>query len=224
MQMRRSAFLIADDHPLFRAAMVQVVRGRFEGVDVLEASSASSLGDVLAANPGVELVLLDLTMPGTHGFSALLHVRGEHPQLPVVVISSNDHPRVIRRAQQFGASGFISKSAPAEDIVRAMEAVLDGDTVFPALAADRSEADADLAARLAQLTPHQFKTLLYLADGLLNKQIAQAMGVTEHTVKVHVTAILKKLGCQSRTQVAVLVRNLEADGGLTAEASGLAQQ
>lgn len=215
------ALLVADDHPLFRAAVVQVIRGRFGAFEVLEASSASSLSAALAEHPGIELVLLDLTMPGTHGFSALLHVRGAHPQLPVVVISSNDHPRIIRRAQQFGASGFISKAAAAEAITQVIEAVLEGDTVFPSMAAELSQEDAELAARLAQLTPHQFKTLLYLADGLLNKQIAQEMGVTEHTVKVHVTAILKKLGCHSRTQVAVLVRNLEADGGLATGDSAL---
>nr|WP_312986215.1 response regulator transcription factor [Comamonas koreensis] len=216
------ALLVADDHPLFRAAVVQVIRGRFGAFEVLEASSASSLSAALAEHPGIELVLLDLTMPGTHGFSALLHVRGAYPQLPVVVISSNDHPRIIRRAQQFGASGFISKAAAADAITAAIEAVLEGDTVFPSMAAELSQEDAELAARMAQLTPHQFKTLLYLADGLLNKQIAQEMGVTEHTVKVHVTAILKKLGCHSRTQVAVLVRNLEADGGLPTDDSALA--
>ena len=211
MAMPTSAFLVADDHPLFRAAVVQIIRGGFPDSAVLEASSASTLSAALANHPEIELVLLDLTMPGTHGFSALLHVRGEHPQLPVVVISSNDQPRVIRRAQQFGASGFISKSASADDIARAIAAVLEGDTAFPLVAAAHSPEDADLAARMAQLTPHQFKTLLYVADGLLNKQIAQEMGVTEHTVKVHVTAILKKLACHSRTQVAVLVRSLEAE-------------
>lgn len=205
------ALLVADDHPLFRAAVVQVIRGRFGAFEVLEASSASSLSAALAAHPGIELVLLDLTMPGTHGFSALLHVRGAYPQLPVVVISSNDHPRIIRRAQQFGASGFISKAAAADAITAAIEAVLEGDTVFPSMAAELSQEDAELAARMAQLTPHQFKTLLYLADGLLNKQIAQEMGVTEHTVKVHVTAILKKLECHSRTQAAVLVKSLEPE-------------
>lgn len=220
--MPQPALLVADDHPLFRAAVIQVIRGRFAEHAVLEASSANSLSAALAAHPEIELVLLDLMMPGTHGFSALLHVRGEHPQLPVVVISSNDHPRVIRRAQQFGASGFISKSASADQIAQALSDVLEGDTAFPSMEVELSEADAELAARLAQLTPHQFKTLLYVADGLLNKQIAQEMGVTEHTVKVHVTAILKKLGCHSRTQVAVLVRNLEADGGLPADDSALA--
>ena len=205
------AFLVADDHPLFRAAVIQIIRGQFPDYAVLEASSASTLSASLAEHPEIELVLLDLTMPGTQGFSALLHVRGEHPQMPVVVISSNDQPRVLRRAQQFGASGFISKSASADEIAQAIAAVLEGDEAFPQIAAAHSPADADLAVRLAQLTPHQFKTLLYVADGLLNKQIAQEMGVTEHTVKVHVTAILKKLGCHSRTQVAVLVRSLDAE-------------
>lgn len=206
------ALLVADDHPLFRAAVVQVIRGRFGAFEVLEASSASSLSAALAAHPGIELVLLDLTMPGTHGFSALLHVRGAYPQLPVVVISSNDHPRIIRRAQQFGASGFISKAAAADAITAAIEAVLEGDTVFPSMAAELSQEDAELAARMAQLTPHQFKTLLYLADGLLNKQIAYTLGLAENTVKVHVTAILKKLECHSRTQAAVLVKALEPEG------------
>jgi DNA-binding NarL/FixJ family response regulator len=163
----------------------------------------------------VELVLLDLSMPGTRGFSALLHVRGEYPELPVVIISSNDHPRVIRRAQQFGAAGFIPKSAPAEAMGEAIAAVLDGGSWFPPMASERSEADAELAARLAQLTPQQFRVLLCLADGLLNKQIAAELGLAENTVKVHVTAILKKLECYSRTQAAVLVKSLETEDGAT---------
>ena len=176
--------LVADDHPLFRAAVLHVLRERLPQFRTLEAASAATLGQALQDHPEVELVLLDLSMPGTRGFSALLHVRGEYPELPVVIISSNDHPRVIRRAQQFGAAGFIPKSAPA---------------------------DAELAARLAQLTPQQFRVLLCLADGLLNKQIAATLGLAENTVKVHVTAILKKLGCYSRTQAAVLVKSLEAE-------------
>ena len=136
---------------------------------------------------------------------------GEYPELPVVIISSNDHPRVIRRAQQFGAAGFIPKSAPAEAMGDAIQAVLDGGSWFPPMAAERSEADAALAAKLAQLTPQQFRVLLCLADGLLNKQIAHELGLAENTVKVHVTAILKKLECYSRTQAAVLVKSLETE-------------
>ncbi|MFT3811895.1 MAG: response regulator transcription factor [Acidovorax sp.] len=209
--------LVADDHPLMRAAVMQVLRESLPDYRVLEAASAATLGEALAAHPGVELALLDLNMPGARGFSALLHVRGEYPGVPVVVISSNDHPRVIRRAQQFGAAGFIPKSAPVDTIAIAVREVLEGGTWFPPMAAERSDADAALAARLASLTPQQFRVLLCLADGLLNKQIAHELGLAENTVKVHVTAILKKLECVSRTQAAVLVKSLEPE---SAAASG----
>lgn len=209
-----TTILVVDDHPLFRNAVIHAVREALPGAAVAQAASAAGLGQALEARPDTDLVLLDLTMPGAHGFSALLHVRGEHPEVPVVVISSNEHPRVIRRAQQFGAAGFIPKSSPAETIGEAVKAVLDGGAWFPPLTVERSERDAALAARLAQLTPQQFRVLLCLADGLLNKQIAHALGLAENTVKVHVTAILKKLECHSRTQAAVLVKSLEPEGPL----------
>lgn len=209
--MPEPTFLVADDHPLFRAALIQVLRERFPHMRTVEAASAATLGKALEEHPEVELVLLDLAMPGARGFSSLLHVRGEYPEVPVVVVSSNEHPRVIRRAQQFGAAGFIPKSAPAEAMAAAIETVLDGGSWFPPMAAERSEADAALAARLARLTPQQFRVLLCLADGLLNKQIAHELGLAENTVKVHVTAILKKLECYSRTQAAVLVKSLEPE-------------
>lgn len=209
--MSAPAILVADDHPLFRSAVLHALREALPQATVFEAASAAALNQVLAAQPQIELVLLDLAMPGARGFSALLHVRGERPEIPVVIISSNDHPRVIRRAQQFGAVGFIPKSSPADAIGEAVAAVLDGGAWFPALTAERSEEDAQLAARLAQLTPQQFRVLLCLADGLLNKQIAHELGLAENTVKVHVTAILKKLECYSRTQAAVLVRALEPE-------------
>ena len=209
--MTSPAILVADDHPLFRSAVLHALREALPQATVFEAASAAALDQVLAAQPQIELVLLDLAMPGARGFSELLHVRGERPEIPVVVISSNDHPRVIRRAQQFGAAGFIPKSSPADAIGEAVAAVLDGGAWFPALTAERSEEDALLAARLAQLTPQQFRVLLCLADGLLNKQIAHELGLAENTVKVHVTAILKKLQCHSRTQAAVLVRALEPE-------------
>jgi CheY-like chemotaxis protein len=118
--MSESTLLVADDHPLFRAAVIHVLRESLPQFAVLEAASAATLGTALQQHPEIELVLLDLAMPGARGFSALLHVRGEYPDIPVVVISSNDHPRVIRRAQQFGAAGFIPKSAPAEAIAAAI--------------------------------------------------------------------------------------------------------
>ena len=217
--MSETTILVADDHPLLRAAVVHSLRQALPAVQVIEVASAQALEAALNQHPEIELVLLDLTMPGARGFSSLLHVRGSHPDIPVVIVSSNDHPRVIRRAQQFGAAGFIPKSAPADAIGKAVETVLDGGLWFPAMAAERSESDALLAARLAQLTPQQFRVLLCLADGLLNKQIAYELGLAENTVKVHVTAILKKLECVSRTQAAVLVKALEPEGDAGADLS-----
>ncbi|MFZ4286544.1 LuxR C-terminal-related transcriptional regulator [Variovorax sp. HJSM1_2] len=208
-----TTLLVADDHPLFRAAVIHVLRQSLPTLCVWEAASAATLRSALQEHADIELVLLDLAMPGAHGFSSLLHVRGEYPDIPVVVISSNEHPRVVRRAQQFGAAGFIPKSAPAETMGEAIRTVLEGGNWFQPMAAERSEADAQLAARLAQLTPQQFRVLLCLADGLLNKQIAHELGLAENTVKVHITAILKKLECYSRTQAAVLVKSLEPESG-----------
>jgi DNA-binding NarL/FixJ family response regulator len=209
--MKTPVILIADDHPLFRAAVVHALRDALGEVAIVEASSIPALETALVAHADIELVLLDLTMPGARGLSALVHLRGERPEVPVLVISSNDQPRTIRRVQQFGAAGFIPKSSPADAIGAAVRAVRDGGTWFPPLTVDRSEADALLATRLAQLTPQQFRVLLCIADGLLNKQIADALGVAENTVKVHVAAILKKLDCHSRTQAAVLVKALDPD-------------
>ncbi len=204
--------LVADDHPLFRAAVLHALRDGVAIGQTVEVASASALTQALDEHPEVDLVLLDLSMPGARGFSSLVWLRGERPDIPVIIISSNDHPRVIRRAQQFGAVGFIPKSAPVEAIRDAVSAVMAGDTCFPPLAAERSERDAQLAARLSRLTPQQFRVLVCVADGLLNKQIAYELGLAENTVKVHVTAILKKLECNSRTQAALLVKALEPEG------------
>jgi DNA-binding NarL/FixJ family response regulator len=181
-------------------------------VGVVAAVSLGALEAALAAHADVELVLLDLHMPGARGFSGLVLLRGQRPELPVILISSNGHPRTIRRAQQFGAAGFLPKSAPLEQMLEAIHTVMSGGHWFPGHKAQRSDEDAQLAARLAHLTPQQMRVLLCMADGLLNKQIAHALQLAENTVKVHVTAVLHKLGCRSRTHAAVLVRQLEAEG------------
>ncbi|WP_028008795.1 LuxR C-terminal-related transcriptional regulator [Solimonas flava] len=203
--------VIADDHPLFRSAVAHALREITGALAPLEASSLRTLEDAVHAQAELDLVLLDLHMPGARGFSSLVFLRSERPEVPVIVISSNDHPRTIRRAQQFGAAGFIPKSAPVGRMLEAVRTVLDGGVWFPPLAAEKSEDDARLAARLAQLTPQQVRVLMCLADGLLNKQIAYELGLAENTVKVHVTAILRKLDCHSRTQAALLVKALEPD-------------
>lgn len=210
-ELSRMKLVIADDHPLFRTAVVHALRELTPEQAPVEASSLRSLEEAVHAHADIDLVLLDLNMPGARGFSSLVFLRGERPEVPVIVISSNDHPRTIRRAQQFGAAGFVPKSAPVSRMLEAVQTVMDGDVWFPQQAAENSEEDAALAAKLAQLTPQQVRVLMCMADGLLNKQIAYELGLAENTVKVHVTAILRKLECHSRTQAALLVRSLEPD-------------
>jgi DNA-binding NarL/FixJ family response regulator len=206
--------LIADDHPMFRGALLHALATLLVNGKALEAGCHSAMEAVLARGEHVDMVLLDLTMPGAMGFSSLLWLRGEHPDIPVLVVSSNDHPRNVRRAQQFGAAGFVSKSAPADVLRDAVQTVMDGGTAFIGARSERSEDDAKLAARLASLTPQQFRVLMLLAEGLLNKQIASELGLAENTVKIHVTAVLSKLECRSRTQAAVLVKSLDLEEGV----------
>jgi DNA-binding NarL/FixJ family response regulator len=204
--------LIADDHPLVCAALTHTLRSAMPSATVLTAPSLSALEAVIVEHPDLDLALLDLHMPGARGFSALLLLRGQRPELPIIVISSNDHPRTIARAQQFGAAGFLPKSAPLADMLAAIARVMSGGVCFPRHEATRSDEDAKLAARLAQLTPQQMRVLMCIADGLLNKQIAYELHLAENTVKVHVAAVLHKLGCHTRTHAALLAKGLEAEG------------
>jgi len=203
--------LVADDHPMFRAALRYTLGETLPGVTIVEVSGQSALEAAVAGGDDFDLAMLDLMMPGAMGFSSLVYLRGERPELPVIIISSNEHPRTIRRAQQFGAAAFVPKSAPADVLREALMAVQAGGEWFPAQKAERNEADATLADRLAQLTPQQLRVLMRLADGLLNKQIAHELALAENTVKIHVTAVLRKLGCHSRTQAAVLVKGLSLE-------------
>lgn len=209
--------LIADDHPMFRAALRHALGAIAPGAQIGEVASRSALEAAVADGTPYDLAMLDLAMPGAMGFSSLVYLRGERPELPVLIVSSDDHPRTIRRAQQFGAAGFVPKSAPAEALAEAVTTVLAGGLWFPPQQAERNEADAQLAQRLAQLTPQQLRVLMRMADGLLNKQIAHELSLAENTVKIHVTAVLRKLGCHSRTQAAVLVKALALDEGARAD-------
>jgi DNA-binding NarL/FixJ family response regulator len=206
--------IVADDHPLFREALQQALAPMMPGVCFAEAESFESLQAAVSEYEDADLVLLDLEMPGAHGFSVLAWLRTHYPALPVVVVSATSDAGVMRRAVDFGASGFIPKSSPVEVISEAIAAVLEGEIWLPesALALDESapSADEDLARRVATLTPQQFRVLYMLADGLLNKQIAAELQVSEATIKAHVTAIFRKLGVRSRTQAAVAARRLDA--------------
>lgn len=203
--------IIADDHPLFRDALRLAVLQTMPDAEIVEADSFDSLCEGLNATPDVDLVLLDLNMPGMRGFSGLLYVRAEFAAVPVVVVSANEIPSVARRTLDLGAVGYIPKSAAAIEIRKALSALLAGETWVPAsldLELSRSDDASTLTALLSGLTPQQSRVLMLLSEGLLNKQIAHAMQVTEATVKAHVSAILQKLRVGNRTQAVIVARRL----------------
>lgn len=199
--------IIADDHPLFRAALKQAVLQAVAGVEVIETDSLVALQETVAAHADADLVLLDLHMPGTSGFTGLAYLRGQNSGMPVVVVSGSEQPQVMLRAIEYGASGFIPKSAPLEVISGAIRAVLEGEVWLPQEVVDGdatlSSDDVIFAEKLGSLTPQQFRVLMMLTEGLLNKQIAYELSVSEATIKAHVTAILRKLGVHSRTQAVI---------------------
>ena len=209
--MTTGRFIIVDDHPLFRGALRQALSGAFKSAAISEAGSLDELMTSLAVASDVDLILLDLSMPGVLGLSGLLLLRREHPEIPVLGVSATDDPAVIRRCIDFGASGFVAKSQSVEHIRDAVRRVMSGEIEFPAdvaIAGGDGDGDRKLAGRLAMLTPQQMRVLMMLGEGLLNKQIAFKLGVSEATIKAHVSAILQKLGVDSRTQAVIAINKI----------------
>jgi DNA-binding NarL/FixJ family response regulator len=205
--------LIADDHPLFRGALREAVGGLFGHAEIAEAGTFEEVSDYLEHGSEADLILLDLSMPGVRGFSGLMYLRAQYPGLPIVVVSANDDPTVIRRCMEFGASGFIPKTLGTEAMRAAIARVLQGEVWTPPDVDLAGQADAEttaMVARLSTLTPQQVRVLMMLSGGLLNKQIAYELGVSEATVKAHVSAILQKLGVESRTQAVIAAGKIEA--------------
>ncbi|EWY42158.1 LuxR family transcriptional regulator [Skermanella stibiiresistens SB22] len=211
--------LIADDHPLMRAALRQAVAQTLPDAELIEAGGFSQVMETTAArHDGIDLILLDLHMPGMNGFIGLFLLRGEHPAIPIIVVSALEDTVTIQRSLEYGASGFVPKSAPIETIAKALHTVLDGGDWFPEMEGASppvaNPPEPGFADRIASLTPQQLRVLAGITSGKLNKQIAYEMSVSEATVKAHVTVILRKLGLHSRTQVII------AAGRLVVEAPG----
>jgi DNA-binding NarL/FixJ family response regulator len=203
--------VIADDHPLFRGAMREAIAGLLKNADITEAGTFDDTVELLSVD--IDLVLLDLAMPGIRGFSGLMYLRAQYPSVPVIVVSATDDPSSIRRCMEFGASGFIPKTLGIDDMRTAIQRVLAGGVWTPPdvdLTAGADVESAELMARMATLTPQQVRVLMMLSEGLLNKQIAYQLGVSEATVKAHVSAILQKLGVESRTQAVIAAAKIEA--------------
>ncbi len=204
--------VIADDHPLFRGALREAVSGLLEQAAIAEAGTFDQVAELLEQGGDVDLILLDLAMPGARGFSGLMYLRAQYPGAPVIVVSANDDPAAIRRCMEFGASGFIPKTVGVEAMRAAIARVLGGGVWTPPDVdlSDGGDAEtAELIARMATLTPQQVRVLMMLSEGLLNKQIAFQLGVSEATVKAHVSAILQKLHVESRTQAVIAAAKIE---------------
>jgi DNA-binding NarL/FixJ family response regulator len=202
--------IIVDDHPLFRAALRQTLSGGSDVVAVEEAGDRNTLTAALEADRDCDLVLLDLNMPGGHGISGLLLLRAQYPEVPVMIISAVEDHKVIRRTFELGASGYLPKSVGPAEIRKAIDTVLNGELSVPeGINLSGDDEQSAFVRRLSTLTPQQIRVLMMLSDGLMNKQIAYELSISEATVKAHVSSILQKLDVDSRTQAVIAASKIE---------------
>ncbi|MFT5755541.1 MAG: DNA-binding NarL/FixJ family response regulator [Alteromonadaceae bacterium] len=211
--MSQAKVIIADDHPLFRTALKQAIIECIDDAGTLEANNFSELLTAIELNPSLEIVFLDLHMPGNNGFTGLTQLQNHYPDLVVIMVSSDDNDETMQKAINFGAAAFIPKSANLTTIAIAIDTVLDGSIWLP----ERVDINTDkqmmlsnqkLAKQLAQLTPQQYVVLTQIAVGQLNKQIAYDLDIKETTVKKHVSAILMKLQVNNRTLAGLAYQQL----------------
>lgn len=203
--------IIADDHPLFRQALLSMLQSKLAKTQWLEAQTIAELEQHLQSHDDTDLVLLDLHIPGAHGFNTLIHVRSHYPQIPVMVVSAFEDNDTIAKTMEYGASGFVPKSTPVDDIFEAIEQVLMGNAWVPESFSSfvQHQKPNNTASQVASLTQQQHRILMMFAQGLLNKQIAYELNVSEATIKAHATAIFKKLNVRNRTQAVIALSELE---------------
>jgi DNA-binding NarL/FixJ family response regulator len=206
-----TSILVVDDHPLYREALVSAVRSLGEGIKISVSGTFDDAITVLSEDLEKDLVLLDLHMPDSKGLSGLSQMRARFPSIPVIIVSATEDPAIIRKSIAMGASGYVRKSSDIEQMRAAIQQVLSGEIYTPSdidLNVDADSEEAELIERLNSLTPQQTRVLGMLGKGLLNKQIAYELSVSEATVKAHVSAILLKLRVDSRTQAVIMVNAL----------------
>ncbi len=208
-------FHVADDHPLFRNAIMQVIAHHYPGTQSSQSTDLDTTIAALEKNPDIDLLLLDLQMPGSRDLFGLIMVRNQFPSIPVAIISALETPEVISRAMGHGACGYIPKSCSPQKIHQAIDAVLQGNRWVPEDMQHQliplGNEERDIAAKISRLTPQQYRVLCFLREGWLNKQIGYELGVTEATVKAHITAIFKKLGINNRTQAVIILGKMSVD-------------
>lgn len=205
--------LVADDHPLFREALSGALEPYFENAQIIQAGSLDDAVSKLKEFDGIELVLLDLNMPGGEYFNGLITLREQYPSIPVGVISGSDTVEVVAQVMSLGAQGFIPKVSETREIAQAIVDMIGGKKWLPQGMEEQLEKVDDelklLLQRFRELTPKQIQVLSYLRAGLMNKQIAHEMNVTEATIKAHISAILRKLEINTRTQAVLLMDKLQ---------------
>jgi DNA-binding NarL/FixJ family response regulator len=209
--LRGAKIIIADDHPLFRTALKGSLLSYMPDATIVEAGDLMSLQGCVEGNEQTDLILLDLHMPGAEGFSAIIFLNSHYPNIPIIVISAHEESDIIRRAIDHGANGFLPKSSSADDIYFAIDSVLKGGIWIPSYVNDQqgiADDELNAADAIASLTPKQFRVATMVSQGLLNKQIAYELNVTEATVKAHMTEIFRKLSVHSRTQVVMIFGQL----------------
>jgi DNA-binding NarL/FixJ family response regulator len=201
------AVLIVDDHPLFRDALAEALKRSRPDLESRFATTAAEALDAVA-DTGVTLVLLDLQLAGDSGFDTLMKISGARPDLPVAIVSATEKPEAYRKALSLGAVGYLPKSLSLEQLGHALSRLVSGESWFPEEIESVAEGEDSPEARLASLTPAQRRVLGGLSEGLLNKQIAYEMDISEATVKAHMTAIFRKLGVSNRTQALLMLRDV----------------
>jgi DNA-binding NarL/FixJ family response regulator len=205
-------FLIADDHPLYREALVSALQLLFKNVDIIQSDGLDPTLDALQKNSDFDLVLLDLNMPGCDNFYGLIRVTQDFPQVPVAVVSASDSVEVVSTVMSLGAKGFIPKSTATQTIANALKWIMHGNNWLPEgmqSKIDNIKPTVDVARLVGGLTPKQFQVLKLLQNGLLNKQIAFDLNITEATVKAHISGVFRKLNVNTRTQAVLLFKNLD---------------
>ena len=207
--------LVVEDHPLFRAALIDVIRMTFPGAEILQATSIGGALDVVAGGDPIDVIMLDLSMPGTTGLLGALRVRIAAPKSGLVIISAHDDSRIVGSAMALGISGYIPKSTPKSELAEFIRRILDGAVCVPkrlleAPTAKQARADAQPILReLSAFTPQQLCVLDMICRGLQNKQLAHELNISVTTVKVHVTEVLRKLCVRSRSEAIVKVSALD---------------
>ncbi|MDY7565087.1 response regulator transcription factor [Pseudomonas sp. RTC3] len=201
--------LIADDHPLFREAIANVISDGFPGSEVMETADLDSALALTQTHDDLDLILLDLNMPGMHGLNGLINLRNEAPTIPVVIVSAEQDKQIVLQAITYGAVGFITKSSPRAQMTEAIEQILNGNVYLPSdiIRAQRPGTRRSMnntpsfpPELLQALTRKQLLVLERMTKGESNKQIAYTLEIAETTVKAHVSAILRKLNVHNRVQ------------------------